>query len=93
MKPKNILIILVVCLLPLSSCVFSKSSEKKQNKIQARKEKKDAEVLVLYQKAISNHQKHQSKDTRKRMKRSLKKSQNPNKTTKVFFLKRWFSKK
>jgi len=92
MKSKKIIIFLICCL-PLFACVSYRSAENKQRKIQIQKEKKDAEALVSYQKAIGNHQKSQSRKTRKRMKESLKASQNPNKSKKVFFLKRWFSKK
>jgi len=89
MKSKNIIIIFLICCLPLFACRPTRSAEKKQQKVQAQKAKKDAEALVLYQKALKNHQKNQSKSTRKQMKQSLRKSQNK----KDFFLKRWFSKK
>lgn len=92
MKHFRKILFLLVCLLPLLSYPQENSS-KKQRKLAVQKEKKDAEALKLYQKAVKRQHKIQGKDTRKHMKKSLKKSRNISKNKKTFFLKRWFDKK
>jgi hypothetical protein len=84
-------LILFICLLPLLFNVQAQSTSKKQKKIALQKEKKDAEALKKYQKALKAHNDHQTKDTRKRMRQSRKKSRENDPNHKEFFLKRWFS--
>ncbi len=92
MKHLKKIVLLLICLLPLLSYP-QESSSKKQRKLAIQKEKKDADALKLYQKAVKRQHKIQGKDTRKHMKKSLKKSKNISKNKKTFFLKRWFAKK
>lgn len=92
MKIFKRIIILLICILPLLS--FSQeSASKKKRKLAQQTAQKDAEALKLYQKSVKRQHKIQGKDTRKRMKQSLKKSNNLSKNKKTFFLKRWLSKK
>ena len=73
--------------------VFSQSASKQEKKIERMKEKRMEEDLKLYQKAIKRHQKIQSKDTRKRMKKDRKQAFRHNDNKREFFLKRWFTPK
>jgi hypothetical protein len=94
MKFYKKILILLICLLPLvMTAKAQENSKKKQRKIEKQKEQKDADALKSYQKAIKVHHKDQTKATRKRMKQSLKTSNEVSPGHKTFFLKRWFSKK
>ena len=73
--------------------VFSQSASKQQKKIEREKQKRVKEDLKAYQKAIKRHNKIQSKDTRKRMKRDRKKAFRHNDNKREFFLKRWLTPK
>lgn len=94
MKPGKKIILLLLCMLPFFVMSQTESASKKQRKLERLTEKKDQKALKDYQKAVKRHHKIQDKDTRKQMKKSLRKSKRvtgpPKKT---FFLKRWFSKK
>jgi hypothetical protein len=96
MKFYKKLLILLICCLPLfvsaqeGSAGKLKNSEKKTAKLKA---KKDQQALSNYQKAVKRVHKIQTKDTRKRMKQSLKESAREKPGHKDFFIKRWFSKK
>jgi Zn-finger protein len=84
----------MICFLPFfMTANAQENSKKKQRKIEKLKEKKDQETLKSYQKAIKVHRKDQTKATRKRMKQTLKASNEVSPGHKTFFLKRWFSKK
>ena len=73
--------------------VFSQSASKQEKKIEKMKEKRMEEDLKLYQKAIKRHNKIQSKDTQKRMKKDRKHAFRHNENKREFFLKRWFTPK
>jgi len=97
MKLYKKILILLICCLPLfvnaqeeSAARKQKATEKKAAKLKA---KKNQESLTNYQKAVKRQHKIQTKDTRKRMKRSLKESAREKPGHKDFFLKRWFTKK
>ena len=95
MKFSKKIILLLICLLPLFATVKAQSSrvEKRKKELEKRKEQKTQETLEQYQKAVKAHNDEQSKDTQKRMKRNLKKSQRLASGRKGFFLKRWFTRK
>jgi len=86
------ILVLFICCLP----VFVSAQEnpnKKQKKIEAQKKKKEEEALINYQSAIKKHHKIQTKNTRKKMKQSVKKSKQNSPDYQPFFLKKWFSGK
>ena len=58
---------------------------------QQREKEKEAEEA--YQEAVKAHASHQSKRTKKEMKRNYKKAERYNYHKKEFFLKRWFKGK
>ena len=88
------LLILFICCLPLFTALQAQgNAEKRQKKLERQKEDKDAETLKKYQKAIKRHFKIQSKNTKKDMKSTLKKSQALSSTKKKFFMFRWFEGK
>lgn len=80
--------------MPLFALSQTESAEKKERKLEKLTAKKDQKALKDYQKAIKYHHKIQDKDTRKKMKGSLKHSKQLAKgPKKEFFIKRWFSRK
>lgn len=92
MNPIKKIILLLLCLLPLLSFP-QENAEKKKRKVALQNEKKNTDALRLYQKAIKRQHKIQGKNTRKHMKKSLKKSKYIAKNKKTFFIKRWLDKR
>lgn len=94
MKPGKKIIFLLLCLLPFFIQSQTESAKKKLRKLERLTEKKEQQALKDYQKAIKRHHKIQDKDTRKQMKKSLRTSKRiTGAPKKIFFLKRWFSRK
>ena len=73
MKNKTLsLLILFFLALFLASCHTPSSLEKSMKKIDARKEEKAKAVQAQYDRALNQHMKNQSKETRKQMKKHKK---------------------
>lgn len=72
MKNKALHILLLLLVLSLVSCHTQSSSERSMKKIDARKAEKAKEVQAQYDRALKQHMKNQSKDTRKQMKKHKK---------------------
>lgn len=66
---------------------------KKQAKADKKKEEQKKKEEKAHQKALDRHLKIQTKDTRKRMKASKKKSKRLNENKREFFMVRWFKRK
>jgi len=95
MKNKPIIFIIIACFLSLIVMTSCRSSQahKHQKQIDKTKAERKKETEVQYQSAVKRHQNIQTKETKKRMKKTQKRSGNINKSKKKqFFLKRWFSK-
>jgi len=95
MKFKQLILILLVLssLLGTSSCHKWQVPHKQKRDLRERekqKEQRQKEAEEKYQDAIKQHASHQSKRTRKEMKRNYKKADRYNNHKKEFFLKRWF---
>ncbi len=90
----NFLIIFMLLALPLSSCAQKQKSVKKmqQEHFDRQAEQKKA-AGAANDKALERHKKIQTKETKKRMKRTEKKSGRVKVNRKEPFLKRWFRKK
>lgn len=69
------------------------SSAARQSQAEANAEARKNEDKQKYYDAIKQHQKNQTKLTRKRMKEAKKKSEGVNPKPKKFFLCRWFTRK
>jgi len=72
----------------MQSCKTSNTSSK-ERQIQREKKKRQKNDTVLYQKALKQHAKSQTKNTRKAMRDSYRKAQNYNNNQREFFLTRW----
>jgi len=84
--------ILFVSLIVLPVFSFSQNS-KKEREIQKMKEYRERQSFKAYKKAVKRQWKIQDPETRKRMRKDLKKAKMYNYHRKPFFLKRWFTKK
>lgn len=62
---------------------------KKERQIQREKEKRRKEDTVLYQKALKQHMKNQSRETQRRMRQNSREAERFNEQRKEFFLSRW----
>src|SRR5262245_55022211 len=70
-----------------------RSGSKKEKAALKKKEKQQVQLEKAIAKAKKQHYKNQTKDVRKRMKKSQKEANRRNSNKKEFFLKRWFTKK
>jgi hypothetical protein len=83
------IIVLLLFLIPLIVPGQSRRTDKQKEKYLERlKEDRRKEAEKQYQEAVKSHYKMQSKETRKMMKQTFKKSQREGKAK--FFLKRWY---
>ena len=67
--------------------------EKQKEKIEKKKAQRANEAMAMYEKGLKRHLKVQSKDTKKRMRKSMRKADRINDNRREFFLKRWFAGK
>mgnify|MGYP001283587097 FL=1 len=92
---KHILLVLFA-LLPLALLTggcHSSYGTRKQKEVARIQEERKKEAVKQYNEAVRRHQSIQTKETRKRMKMNEREASRKSKGKKVFFLKRWFSKK
>ncbi len=83
-------IIALLLLLPLSSCGPQYKAARTERQTEKKKEKRRMEGEKAMQKAKEDHIKAQSKDTRKRMKETRRKSRRVNNYRKEPFYERWY---
>jgi hypothetical protein len=86
------IILLIVFLVPFSSCRTNTLSSK-EKQIQREKKRRVKEDSVLYEKALKKHMKSQTKATRQEMKRNYRDAQRHNNQKQEFFLKRFVREK
>lgn len=92
MKILKYIVLLLLLLAPattIQSCRTSNSSNR-ERQIQREKKKRQKNDTVLYQKALKNHMKSQTKDTRKAMRQNLHTAKRNRDHKQEFFVKRWF---
>ncbi len=92
---KKIFYILIFCsvlAMPSQSCSTAYKARKEQRQAEKREEKRKEESDQIMEKAREKHMQMQSKETRKRMKESRRKSDAMlnNRSKKPFFLIRWY---
>ena len=92
MLNKRIFILLIV-LLPIMMNCKTGSSTSRQSTAEANAAAKQNEDRAKYYDAVKQHDKDQTKETRKRMKEIKKKSNASHIEHKQFFLWRWLSRK
>lgn len=81
-----------VCILNISYAQNDRSIEKRKKELIEKEEQRKAEEMQYLEEMRSNHMAIQSKDTRKRMKKSKRKSKRVNDNRGTFILKRWYLK-
>lgn len=79
--------------LPLNQGCKTSSKSKSLQETEQKQKQRQKEEDAKYQKAVKQHLKHQTKETRKRMKTNKKIAQGNTYAKKECFLKRWFGKK
>ena len=84
------IIILCFCFLSLLSAA-QENPKRKTKKVAKIKAQREQETLEKYQQALKQHRNNQSKDTRKRMKKKIKKAETRDTARRTFFLKKWFN--
>jgi hypothetical protein len=90
MKFKKIIFVFILCLLPFCyACNLVKSSKKVKD-YEKLEEIREKENDIYYMEGKNTHIDRQSEDTKKMMKKTLKKSKKYNKSKKESFFKRIF---
>jgi len=84
-----LLLLLLAPVATMQSCRTSNTGNK-ERQIQREKKKRTRNDTVLYQKALKNHMKSQTKNTRKAMRQAYHTSERNRENKRDFFLKRWF---
>lgn len=86
------LVFFSVLAMPSQSCSSTYKARKEQRQAEKREEKRKEESDKIMEKAREKHMQMQSKETRKRMKESRRKSDAMlnNRSKKPFFLVRWY---
>ncbi|MFA6923149.1 MAG: hypothetical protein WC223_02750 [Bacteroidales bacterium] len=99
---KNIKFAITLLVVSFSFIVFNSSSQaqsppssiKKQKKnLDKRKEERRDETVDTYTKGLKRHLHIQKKETRKRIRKDLRKANRINDNRREFFIKRWFAHK
>ncbi len=90
----KILLLALIFSMPLSACAQKQKSVKKmQQEHFDRQEEQKKKAAAAEKKALERHHEIQTKETRKRMKQSEKRSKRLRDNRKEPFLKRWFTRK
>ncbi len=92
MRILKYIVLMLLLLAPVSTIQSCKTSNtgNRERQIQREKKKRTRNDTVLYQKALKQHMKSQTKNTRKSMRQALHKSRSYNDNKREFFLTRWF---
>ena len=72
---------------------YNHKRKRDAKEIERKERKQQAEAAAKYEKAMKHHASIQTPDTRRKMKRKFKQSDNYTHNKKEFFLKRWFTPK
>ena len=84
---------LMICMMPLFFGCRTNSASQRQNQVEKQREEKDRQAEKMYEEGKEKHLKHQTKETRNRMKANKDKSDKASYYQKECFLKRWFTRK
>ena len=94
---KNAIIIVLLCLPLLLSAQEAekgnRSIEKRKKELKKKEQEREKEEKAEYEALLKKHRDNQTKDVRKRMKKTKKRSTKHNENRKGFFLFRPFTKK
>lgn len=92
MKYIKYLVLVLMLMAPIAAIQPCKaqSMEQRERQIQREKKRRQRDDMVLYQKALKNHMKSQTPETRVAMKQAMRTAKQNREHRREFFVKRWF---